>query len=101
EGLAAWIGYLIKAVREGGTITIIHRADALADLLGQLRPKAGSIQLRFAHPVEDAPAGRVLVRAVKTGKAPRKVLPPLMLHVRGGAKHTPQIEAILRGGAAL
>ena len=29
EGLAAWTRFLLKAVREGGTITIIHRADRL------------------------------------------------------------------------
>ena len=44
---------------------------------------------------------RVLVRAVKSGKAPLRILPPLVLHQRGGAKHTPQAEAILRGEAAL
>ncbi len=39
-GLAAWTGFCLKAVREGGTITIIHRADRLADILEQLAPKA-------------------------------------------------------------
>ena len=33
DGLAAWTGYLLKAVRDGGTITLIHRADRLADLV--------------------------------------------------------------------
>jgi tRNA1(Val) A37 N6-methylase TrmN6 len=32
-GLQAWTGFLLKAVREGGRITVIHRADRLADLL--------------------------------------------------------------------
>jgi tRNA1(Val) A37 N6-methylase TrmN6 len=100
-GLAAWTGFLGKAVREGGTITLIHRADRLADLLALLSPKAGSFQIRGIHPFADAPAKRVLVRAVKTGKAPLKLLPPLVLHPRGDGKHTPEAEAILRGEAAL
>lgn len=100
-GLAAWTGFLGKAVREGGTITVIHRADRLADLLDLMSIKAGSIQVRPIHPFSDAPAKRVLVRSVKTGKAPLRLLPPLVLHERGGAKHTPQAEAILRGEAAL
>jgi tRNA1(Val) A37 N6-methylase TrmN6 len=100
-GLAAWTPFLTKAVREGGTITVIHRADRLADLLDLLGAKASSFQIRPVHPYADEPAKRVLVRAVKTGKAPLKLLPPLVLHERGGAKHTAEAEAVLRGEAEL
>lgn len=102
DGLGAWLGFLLKAVREGGRITVIHRADRLADLLAGLAPKAGSFRIRPVQPFADAPAKRVLVRAVKTGKAPLVLLPPLVLHERQGeAKHRPEVEAILRGEAAL
>ncbi len=101
EGLATWCAFLIKAVREKGTITLIHRADRLADIMAHLAPKAGSFAVRPIHPFADAPAKRVIVRAVKTGKAPLRILPPLILHDRVGAKHTLQTEAILRGEAAL
>jgi tRNA1(Val) A37 N6-methylase TrmN6 len=101
EGLRGWTAFLIKAVREGGVIVLIHRADRLADILGGLAPKAGSFQIRPLHPFADAPAKRVLVRAVKTGKAPLRLLPPLILHERGGAKHMAESDAILRGEAAL
>lgn len=100
-GLAAWTTFLIKAVREGGTLTLIHRADRLADLLALLNPKAGSFQIRPIHPHSDEPAKRVIVRAIKTGRAPLRLLPALVLHPRDGAKHTPEAEAILRGDAAL
>ena len=100
-GLAEWAGFLVKAVREGGAIVIIHRSDRLADILGLLREKCGSFQVRPVHPFADQPAKRVLVRAVKTGKAPLQLLPPLVLHDPDGAKHTPQVEAILRGEAAV
>jgi len=101
DGLAAWIAFLTKAAREGGTITLIHRADRVADILVLLSAKAGSFQVRPVHPFADAPAKRVIVRAVKTGKAPLALLPPLVLHERAGAKHTAEVEAILRGGAVL
>ncbi|HEY1561597.1 MAG TPA: methyltransferase, partial [Caulobacteraceae bacterium] len=101
DGLEAWIGFLSKAVREGGTITLIHRADRLADLLALLTPKAGSVQVLPVLPFADEPAKRVIVRAVKTGKAPLRLLPPLVLHERAGGKHTARTEAILRGQAAL
>jgi tRNA1(Val) A37 N6-methylase TrmN6 len=100
-GLAAWTAFLLKAAREGGTILMIHRADRLADILALLAPKAGSFQVRPVHPRAEAPAKRVLVRAIKTGKAPLVLLPPLVMHPAQGAKHTPQAEAILRGEAAL
>lgn len=101
DGLAAWVGFLSKAVREGGTITLIHRADRLADILALLGEKAGSFQILPVHPFADEPAKRVLVRAIKTGKAPLRLLPPLVLHDRGGEKHRPEVEAILRGEADL
>ena len=100
-GLVAWTAFLLKAVREGGTITIIHRADRLADILALLAPKAGSFRIRGIQPFADEPAKRVMVRAIKTGKAPLVLLPALVLHPRDGGKHTGEVEAILRGEAAL
>ena len=100
-GLSAWTAFALKAVREGGTITLIHRADRLADMLALLAPKAGSFRIRPVQPFSDTPAKRVLVRAVKTGKAPLVLLPALVLHDREGGKHSARAEAILRGEAAL
>lgn len=99
DGLPAWLTFLSKAVREGGTMTVIHRADRLADLLAV--PTMGSYRVRPIHPFADEPAKRVLVRATKTGKAPLVLLPPLVLHDRDGGKHTTDAEAILRGRTAL
>lgn len=101
DGLAAWIGFMSKGVREGGTITLIHRADRLADILTLLGEKCGGVQVLPIHPFADAPAKRVLVRAVKTGKGPLRLLPALVLHDHGGEKHRPEVEAILRGETAL
>jgi tRNA1(Val) A37 N6-methylase TrmN6 len=100
-GLKAWTSFCLKAVREGGTITLIHRADRLADLLALLAPKAGSFRIRPVAPFADTPAKRVIVRAIKTGKAPLVLLPPLVLHEREGSGHSAAAEAVLRGDAAL
>ncbi len=101
EGLAAWVRFLLSAVRDGGRITMIHRADRLADLLRLLGEGAGSFRIRPVQPFADRPAKRVLVRAVKTGRAPLTLLPPLVLHDHTGAKHTPEADALLRGETAL
>ena len=100
-GLEAWTEFLTLAVREGGTITLIHRADRLGDILALLVRRAGSIQVRPVHPFADAPASRVLVRAIRAGRAPLRLLPPLVLHPRAGAKHTSEAEAVFRGEAAI
>ncbi|MCS6625500.1 methyltransferase [Roseibacterium beibuensis] len=101
DGLAAWTRFLLKAVREGGRIVVVHRADRLADLLALLGETAGSFSVRPVHPFADEPAKRVLVQAIKTGKAPLRLLPPLVMHDRTGGKHAAEAEAILRGEAPL
>lgn len=101
DGLKAWTDLLLAAAKDGGRIVLIHRADRLADLLGRLGEKAGSVSILPIQPFADAPAKRVLVQAVRSGRAPLRLLPPLVLHDRSGAKHTPQAEAVLRGEAAL
>ena len=101
HGLKAWTHFLLKSVKENGRIVMIHRADRLDDILSLLAPKAGSFSIRPVHSFADEPAKRVIVQAIKTGKAPLRLLPPLILHPRSGPKHTPEAEAILRGEAAL
>lgn len=101
EGLASWAAFLVGSVKQGGVVTIIHRADRLADLVGLLSEKCGSIQIRPIQPFSDEPAKRVLVRAVKSGRTPLRLLPALVMHERHGAKHTLEADRILRGEEGL
>jgi tRNA1(Val) A37 N6-methylase TrmN6 len=101
DGLEAWCEFLMKAVRDRGRITLIHRADRLGDILELLGRRCGSFRILPVQPFADTPAKRVLVRAIKAGRAPLTVLPPLVLHERGAGQHRPQIEAILRGQAGI
>ena len=66
-----------------------------------LSAKASSVQILPIQPFADEPAKRVLVRAIKTGKAPLRLLPALVLHDRADGRHTAEAEDILRGRAAL
>ena len=99
DGLGAWTAFLLKAVREGGRVVLVHRADRLADLLAGLGQGGGSLRIRPVQAFADRPAKRVLVQAVKTGRAPLVLLPPLVL--REGDAGRPEAEAILRGEAEL
>ena len=99
DGLCAWMRFLSDSVRDGGRIVVIHRADRLADLLALLGERCGSFAIRPVQPFADHPAKRVLVQAVRAGRAPLRLLPALVLHDHSGAKHTPEAEAVLRGEA--
>ncbi len=101
DGLDAWLDFAQAAVVDQGHIVFIHRADRLADILSGLSKKCGSLVIRPIQPFADREAKRVLVRAQRLGKAPLRLLPPLILHDDGARKHTPEVEAILRGEAAL
>ncbi|MBW8881723.1 MAG: methyltransferase [Asticcacaulis sp.] len=101
DGLGTWLEFALAAVTDGGEIVFIHRADRLADLLGGLSAKAGSFMVRPIQPFTDRCAKRVLVRAQRLGKAPLRLLPPLVLHDGGVRKHTDGVEAILHGEAML
>ncbi|MBM3557297.1 MAG: methyltransferase [Alphaproteobacteria bacterium] len=98
--LAAWVSAALVAARPKGTLTFIHRADRLDDLLAALAAKAGGIVVYPLWPKAGRPAKRVLVRAIKRSRAPLTVAPGLVLHDAGGA-WTQEAQAILRDGAAL
>ena len=101
DGLGAWLDFAMAAVKDGGEIVFIHRADRLGDLLGGLSARCGSFMVRPIQPFADKDAKRVLVRAQRLGKAPLRLLPALVLHDGGVRKHTDEVEAILRGEAVL
>lgn len=101
DGLQVWLDFLSLAVRDGGRVLMIHRADRLADILQGWSRRCGSFAVRPIQPFADKPAKRILVRAVRGGRAPLELLPALVLHDRSGAKHTVEADAILNGQAAL
>jgi tRNA1(Val) A37 N6-methylase TrmN6 len=103
--LNVWIGTAARLLRAGGTLTLIWRADGLADVLAALEGAFGAVAVMPVYPKPDAPAIRVLVRAQKGGSAPLKTLPGLVLNNVNGTdgNGTPSVaaEAVLRRGEAL
>lgn len=98
--LERWMRFAAAMLRPGGTLTLIHRPDALQGLLAALAGRFGGLALLPIHPRPGEPASRLLVRALKGSRAALQLQPGLILH---GAGHgfRPQIEAILRHGAPL
>jgi tRNA1(Val) A37 N6-methylase TrmN6 len=98
EGLLArWLEVARRALRPGGVVTLIHRPDALDEILAAMTG-FGSGVLVPVHPRADAAAARLLVAAVKAGKGPLVIEPPLILNSSGG-RFTPEAEAVHRGAA--
>lgn len=98
--LDRWVRFMAAMARPGGTAILIHRAEALPQVLAALEGRFGGAVVLPIHPRDGEPASRVLVRAVKGSRAPLELRPGLVLH---NADHSfrPQIEAILRHGEAL
>jgi tRNA1(Val) A37 N6-methylase TrmN6 len=98
--LPGWIDSARASLRNGGTVTLIWRAEGLADVLDALAGGFGGMAILPIHPAPDRPAIRLIANAIKGSSAPLRVLPPLMLN---DAQQRPDggAEAILRQGAAL
>jgi len=101
--LHAWVKFATRMVRPGGTLTLIHRADRLADLLAALEGRAGGVLVYPLWPAPRStgkPATRVIVQATKGSRGPLKLLPGLVLH-GPDARFTSDAWDILREGAPL
>ena len=68
--LESWIGAARRILKSGGALSLIWRADGLAEVLAALGRGFGSLSILPVHGEAASPAIRVLVRATKGGKAP-------------------------------
>lgn len=100
DGLDAWCRFMARMARPGGTATLIHKADALGDVLAAMRGRFGALKVVPIHAREGEPAIRVIVQGVKGSRGPLTLLPGVVLHGEGDA-FRPEIDQVLRHGAAL
>jgi tRNA1(Val) A37 N6-methylase TrmN6 len=98
--LADWIACASAVLAPGGTLTLIHRADRLGDVLAVLGRSFGGIAILPIHPKAERAAKRIIVRAQLGSGEPMSLLPGLVLHEASGA-FTAAADRILRDGAAL
>jgi len=100
-GLEPWIRCSASVLKGGGQLIIIVAADLFVSVVNCLGRRFGRVDAMPVHPRADAPAGRVLVRAIKNSRAGMTLFPPLVLHDRTGSAYLPGVEAMLRGRADL
>ena len=78
--LGTWIHAARRILKSGGVLTLIWRADGLAEVLAALDRGFGNLAILPVHGDAKKPAIRVLVRAIKGGKAPTQMHAALMLN---------------------
>ena len=78
--LESWIHASRRILKSGGVLSLIWRADGIADVLAALDRGFGSLKILPVHGDPSMPANRVLIRATKGGKAPAEIHPGLMLN---------------------
>ena len=100
DGLESWLRFMAAMALPGGTATMIHRADCLDQVLLAFSARFGRLMVFPVFPRRGAAAHRVLVQGVKGSRAPLQLRPGLILHTTGHG-FQPEVDAILRGGAAL
>ncbi len=98
--LADWVATALAMVRSKGTVTFIHRAERLDDLLSAFSVRVGELVVFPLWPGAGKPAKRVILRARKGTATPLRLSPGLVLHQADGS-FTPAAEAVLRGGKGL
>lgn len=98
--LKDWIRAARRILKSGGVLTLIWRADGVAEVLTALDRGFGSLEILPVHGAAKTPAIRVLVRATKGGKAPTRIYAALMLNDESGAPNE-RVQEILAGKGVL
>jgi len=98
--LDEWLRVACAMAKPKGTVTIVHRADALPELLRGVEGKLGNLIAFPLWPTTGQGANRILLQGTKGSRAPFVLAAGLVLHEEGGG-FTASAEAILREGQAL
>jgi tRNA1(Val) A37 N6-methylase TrmN6 len=98
--LEEWIKTGFNAVKSGGSLSIIHRADTIHRIIQALGKSFGATEIIPLWPKSGVPAKRVIIRAIKHRKTPALIHPGIVIHKQDGT-YTDEAEAILREGQAL
>jgi tRNA1(Val) A37 N6-methylase TrmN6 len=98
--LESWVHSARRILKSGGALTLIWRADRLVEALSALGRGFGSLELLPVHPEAKVPAIRVLIRAIKGGKAPLQMHAALLLNDESALPNK-QVQDVLAGKEVL
>src|ERR1700730_4952428 len=95
-----WSHAARRILKSGGVLTLIWRADGLVEVRAALGRGFGSLEMLPVHGEAKMPAIRVLVRAIKGGKAPVQMHAALLLKDESALPNK-QTQEILAGKGVL
>jgi tRNA1(Val) A37 N6-methylase TrmN6 len=98
--LESWIHAARRILKSGGVLSLIWRADGVGEVLAALDRGFGSLAVVPVHGDAKKPAIRVLIRAIKGGKAPTEIFAALMLNDELAVPNQ-QMQDILAGKGVL
>lgn len=98
--IGPWMKAALALLAPGGRFLMIHRPEALREILDVAEGRLGALRLKPVLARASAPAIRLLVAGVKASRAPLAILPQLVLHEDNGA-FTAEAEAIHKGEAEI
>lgn len=100
--LQDWVKYAHRKLKQGGGLTMIHRADRLDDVIAALTARRwfGSLAICPLWPRAGENAKRAIVTARKERYKPIALLNGLIIHKKNG-DYTTEANKILRGGGSL
>jgi tRNA1(Val) A37 N6-methylase TrmN6 len=97
--IGAWITAARRTVKTHGSVTIIHRADAVMEILAQMQ-NFGAVEIIPLWPRAGLDASRIIIRAIKGRKTPPRLRPGITLHTADGSE-TAELRNILRSGDSI
>ncbi|WP_246801268.1 tRNA1(Val) (adenine(37)-N6)-methyltransferase [Bradyrhizobium genosp. L] len=98
--LAGWVHVARRMLKSNGRLAMIWRADGLAEVLDALDRGFGSVEILPVHANAVSPAIRILVRAVKGGRAPLRLHAALVLNDESGVPNK-WVQEVMAGKGGL
>ena len=93
--LTNWVVAATRLLPANGTLTVIWRADGLPSVLDALSKQYGSVSILPVYGKDGGAAIRVIVSAVKGGRAPLSLVAPLVLNGKDN-RPTADAERVMR-----
>ncbi len=98
--LKDWVDCAYRSIRGQGSLTIIHRADMVDEIIRAMGKRFGAIEIIPLWPKAGRDAKRVIVRARKNRKSGARIMAGVVLHNEDGG-YTAAAEKIFRGMSAI
>lgn len=98
--LDRWVRAMARHAAHGGTAIMVHKVEALGEILATFTPRFGALRILPIYPRVGENAIRVIVSGVKGSRAPVSMCAGLVLHGEA-AGFTAEAANILRAGGGL